>query len=271
MSDLLAWLQFMVPVALILWVALWPLRGRARLVHLAMTTMVVAVVALSGAWLWPSAYAPYGLGVLLIVVAGFGRRRPVARGQARLWPAVFGVLVTGLASIVVAGLVTARMRPPETLALALPFASPAAITEGGARSIINRHRAVARTDSPSLSGWGGMARAVTLRPVDHLGRPFAKARPVLAPCAGQVTGQGNDPRLGTYLMLDCAGRVIVMSDLVTSTPGAGPITAGQIIGTAASLTLHAQSPGTAAHPFSGTPQWLALNGRFPVRGAVLFP
>lgn len=262
--------QIALPILLILWLVIAPLPGRARLIHVAMTFCLLATIILAGQWLWPSAYAPLGLLALLLIAILFGRRRTVDRQRNRLWPAVLASLVTFAAAIAAAGLVTARLRPATVTDIAAPFAAAMVITEGGARQIINRHRAVMDADSPSLLAWQGTAFAISLLPADGLGRIVATPQPVLAPCAGRVTAQGEDQRIGRFVQIDCAGTVVVVSELSTI-DAAGQLTMGQSIGTASTLTLHAQTPGTSTHPFSGTPRWISLNGTFATRGWVLRP
>lgn len=264
------YLQLALPIALIIWLAVMPLAGRARVVHVAMTVAVVAALILTLPWLWPNVYAPVGLILLLALAILLGRHRAVDRRNARLWPGMVAGMATLVAMIAAVGLVIARLRPAMTLDLGLPFATAMVITQGGARQIINTHRAVTDANSPSLSGWQGMADGISLQPVDNLGRVITTAQPVVAPCAGTVVGQGMDTRLGRYVMVQCADHMIVLSDL-TSADARGAVTQGQPIGTALTLTLHAQSPGTAAHPFSGTPAAISLNGTYPVRGFVLRP
>ncbi|MGL4321097.1 MAG: hypothetical protein ACRCS3_09565 [Paracoccaceae bacterium] len=264
------YVQIALPVAMILWLALWPLRGRARLIHAALTIAMVSAVILLFPWLWPSAYAPLLLLGLLVLAILFGRRRATHRHGSSLWPGILAALTTIVVTIGAAGLVTARLRPATALDLAAPFSTAIAITEGGAREVINRHRAVLDTNSPSLSGWTGTAYGTTLQPVDKWGKPITTAQPVLAPCAGQITATGEDTRLGSFVMLTCANDRIVLSGL-TTVSAQGPVSAGAAIGTASSLALHAQTPGTSAHPFSGNPLWITLNGSFPVRGWVIRP
>jgi hypothetical protein len=264
------YIQFAVPLALIFWFAIWPFYGRARWVHIAMTIAILAAIILLFPWLWPSAYAPLGLIALLLLAILFGRRRPVPRFHSRVWPTILAAGLTIAATVLAAGLATARLRPAAAVDLAPPFASAMAITEGGARAVINRHRAVLDPASPSLSSWRGTGHAVSLYPVDRWGRPLTRPQPVLAPCAGRVMATGDDPRLGRYVLMICDGNIVTLSGL-SDTTASGAIEAATPLGTASSLTLHAQTPGTPAHPFSGDPFWITLNGSFPVRGLVLWP
>jgi hypothetical protein len=267
------YLQLALPILLILWLALWPLRGRARLIHVAMTIAIVSGMILLVPWRWPSAYAPLALLAFLILTILIGRRRPPHRHGGSLWPAIFAALATLAAAIGTAGLITARLPPSTPLDLAPPFGTTIAVSEGGARAVINRHRAVLDANAPSLSGWVGTAHGTTLHAVDPWGKPLTAAQPVLAPCAGRVTATGTDGRLGAYVMLACDGHHIVLSGLASlaTLAAAGPVTTGAPLGTATSLTLHAQTPGTSVHPFSGDPRWITLHGRFPVRGLVIRP
>lgn len=264
------YMQIALPIGLMLWLAIWPLRGHARVAHVAMTAGLTAALILWAQWLWPSAYAPLAIGVLLVLVIVLGRRRPVDRRKSRLLPGLLAALLALLATVLAGWLISHRLRPPATLDLTLPFATPAAVTEGGRAVPINRHRAVQDSDSPSLSGWRGLADAVTLWPIDHLGRPLTTAQPVTAPCGGTVASMGNDTRLGRYLVLICTDTWVVLSGM-TQVSASGRVSVGQPVGEALDLTVHAQSPGTPAHLFSGTPVPISMNGTYPVRSWVMRP
>lgn len=264
----MAYLQLIVPLVLILWLAVWPLRGRARWVHVVLVGAAVALIGLVGQWVWPTAYAPFGLMALVVLAVLLGRRRDVGRRQPRVVPGALAAIgaVAALAGVALA--VEARLRPADMLDLTLPGAGRFVVTQGGNHWAINRHLAVNDADMPSLSGWRGQAFAVSLLPVDRFGRAGAAAVTVLAPCTGTVAAQGEDTRLGPYLVLDCTGIWVVLSGL-TKVTATGEVTVGDAVGQGADMVIHAQSPGTAAHPFSGEPKWISLNGVFPVRGAVL--
>ncbi len=264
----MAYLQFGVPLLLILWLAIWPLPGRARWVHAALVAGLIVVVALFAQWLWPSAFAPYVLLGLVLLAALAGRRRALPRGQVRLWPGVLAGMVALAAWTGVGFGVQARLRPAAVTELAMPLAGSALVTQGGRHRSINAHLAVLDRDTPSLSGWRGQAHGVTLVPVDVWGRAVAGPVDVLAPCAGRIADHGTDERLGAYVVLDCAGIEVVLSG-VDAVTVEGTVAAGDPLGRGAGVVIHAQTPGTAQHPFSGDPLWIGLEGVFPVRGMVL--
>jgi hypothetical protein len=268
MENLAQYLQLAVPLLLILWLALWPLRGRARWAHLAMTGVLVGLIALWGQWRWPSAYAPYVLGLLFLGAAVFGRRRSNGRRDSRMLPGFLATLIAMVAAFGLALGVEARLRPADLTDLALPAAGRFAVTQGGNHRLLNTHLVVNDADTPSLTGWRGQAYAIDLQPIDRFGRPLMNGLPVTAPCAGSIAGQGEDTRLGRYLILDCAGTWVVLSGL-DSIAATGPLAVGSLVGQGNRITLHAQTPGTATHPFSGEPLWISLNGTYPVRSAIL--
>jgi hypothetical protein len=268
----MAYLQFGAPVVLILWFALAPLRGRARLAHAALTATCLLIAGLLFRWSWPSAYAPVlFLGVFLLAFV-IGRRRPANPRQPVLWPGFLAGLLALAGGVGVAVLVNARLLPPAGVLLASPFAAPALVTEGGALRLINRHRDVLDPDSPSLGSWRGTAHGISLLPVDRLGRPLPAPQPVQAPCAGGVIAATSDPRLGPLVLIDCGGDWVTVSGLATTAPGIAvgqKVSQGQALGEGGPITLHAQRPASAAHPFSGTPLWLQIAGVKPVRGWIL--
>ncbi len=264
----MALVQIGLPLGMILWLAFWPLRGRARWAHVVLVAGIAGVAALFGQWLWPSAYAPYGLIGLVLLAAVLGRRRAVDRRGGSVWPGVMAG-VAGLAAWagVVMG-IGARLSPGDLVALTAPMRGAVLVTQGGTRAAINAHLAVMDPDTPSLSGWRGQAYAVAVVPVDGWGRVQPVVQDVLAPCAGAVVGQGTDSRAGVYVTLDCAGVWVVLSGL-EEVSAAGAVAEGDVVGQGAGVVIHAQTPGTPQHPFSGDPLWMGLDGVFAVRGMVL--
>jgi hypothetical protein len=272
----MAYLQLGVPALMILWLAVWPLRGRARWVHVGLVAGLVGALALGLQWRWPSAYAPYGLILMTVLAAAFGRRRAVGRqGAGPVWPVLLALLAAVAAWGAVGFGIKVRLPPGGAYRdLALPMAGRVLVTEGGRHWTVNRHQEVTDPDAPSLTGWRGAARAVAVEPVDGWGRAVAAPVEVRAPCGGAVAGRGEDGRLGRYLILECGGAWVVLSGLAGVAVGgpevAGPeVAAGGVLGSGRAVVIHAQSPGTAQHPFSGDPVWIRLGGVFPTRGQVL--
>jgi Peptidase family M23 len=125
-------------------------------------------------------------------------------------------------------------------------------------------------DSPSLTSWRGAGHGVVLVAVDGWGRARGAVMDVRAPCAGQVVLVTTDTRMGQAVVLDCAGTWVVLGQMQTITVAEGAqVATGVALGTAVALSLHAQMPGIAGHPFSGTPLAMVLDDRTAVRGMVL--
>ena len=124
----MAYFQIGLPLALILWLAFWPLRGGARWAHVVLVVGCVAVAGLFGQWLWPSAYAPYGLLGLVVLAAVVGRRRAVDRRGGSAWPGVMAAVAGVIAWGGVALGVDARLRPTDLVALAMPLNGAALVT-----------------------------------------------------------------------------------------------------------------------------------------------
>lgn len=263
------YVQLGVPLVLIAWLAVWPLRGRARMAHVVIVLAVVGLIGVVGQWGWPSAYAPYGLMGLALLAVLVGRRRAVGRGDASGWlGGILAVLVAGAALGGVALAVQAWVRPVAVVALDMPVTGAALVTEGGRHWAINAHRAVLDGDSPSLTGWKGAGEGVTLVAVDAWGRATGGVMDVVAPCAGAVVQMVEDTRLGRAVVLDCAGVWVVLGGM--ETVGAGDaVVAGAAVGTSTVLSMHAQTPGVAAHPFSGDALAVVIADRYAVRGMVL--
>jgi hypothetical protein len=263
------YVQLAVPVGLIIWLAVWPLKGRARWLHAAAVLGVVALIGLVGQWGWPSAYAPFALLGLALLAAVIGRRRPLGRHDRGGWLGGLVMLLVAGVAIAGAGLaVQARLRPTELVALEMPFAGSALVTQGGKLQAINRLRAVLDADSPSLTSWKGVGAGVELVAVDGWGRATGAALAVVSPCAGHVVLVTEDERLGQAVVLDCAGVWVVLGGM-DGVSAQGDVAAGARLGQSARLTVHAQTPGVAAHPFSGDPLAMVLGDRYAVRGMVL--
>jgi hypothetical protein len=262
------YVQLAVPLGLIIWLAVWPLRGGARWAHCAAVIGIVGLVGLSGQWGWPTAYAPYGLSVLAGLAVVFGRRRRVGRHDPPGW--LGGMIAAVLAGVAFAGiglLVQARLPPTDAVPLDMPFLGKALVIQGGGHWAINAQRTVLDADSPSLTSWKGAGHGVVLVAVNGWGRATGGVLNVAAPCAGHVVLVVQDDRLGQAVVLDCAGVWVVLSgmDAVTAK---GDVAIGTKLGQAARLSVHAQTPGVAAHPFSGEALAMMLGNRYAVRGMV---
>ena len=115
-------MQLGLPLALIVWLAVWPLRGRARWVHGVAVLCVVGLIGLVGQWGWPTAYAPYALVGLALLGLLLGRRRAVGRGDPPVWPGgILAVLVAGAACAAIGLILQGRLRPLEVVALDMPL------------------------------------------------------------------------------------------------------------------------------------------------------
>jgi hypothetical protein len=265
------YVQLAVPLGLIVWLAVWPLKGRARWAHAAAVLGVVALIGLVGQWGWPTAYAPYGLLALAVLAAAFGRRRVLGRGDRAGW--LGGTLAAAVAMAAFGGVglaLEARLRPVQVVSLSLPVTGAVLVTEGGNHWAINAQMAVLDPDSPSLTSWRGAGLGVVLVAVDGWGRAKRAVMDVQAPCAGQVVLVTTDARLGQAVVLDCAGDWVVLGGMDGVSVAEGmQVVPGAAVGTAVALTLHAQTPGVAGHPFSGTPLAMVLDDRYAVRGMVL--
>jgi hypothetical protein len=297
--------QLALPLALILWLGLRPLRNRVGFwLQVLAAAFAVAALALAGMglpWWLPLLYA-----LLLVVAAVAGHPRV----QARTWPARatawigviamtgLGVLFGALAAWALAGRAPSAAEPVQ---LGFPFRSGEyLVVNGGSTLPVNFHLETLDLDVPGHRSYHGQSYGVDLVKVDRWGlrasgvlprdpRSYAIfGEPVYAPCAGTVVGARDGlPDLpvpevdrinmtGNFVLLRCAQADVLLAHLREGTVRVREgekIAVGAPLGQIGNsgntsephLHIHAQRPGTAERPFSGAPLPIEFNGRFLVR------
>jgi hypothetical protein len=205
-------LQFVMPLALVAWMALAPPRTRAGFwVQVVASMAALWALALLGIWLLPPWWAPYGFGAALVVAAGVGawRRLPFAPVLSMTWGARATValfIVVGAASAYgIAVALRSRTAPPErAVTFAFPLASGTyLVVNGGSNINTNAHLMTLGASIPRFREWRGQSYGVDIVKLDALG---FRARGVLP----------ADPKAyaiyGARVLAPCAGRVLIAVD-----------------------------------------------------------
>lgn len=247
--------------------------------------------------------------LVAVILAHFRRQRRTLPWPDRIWGWLglvsFGTL--GLFAANQIRLAAGGMHTPggEIINLASPLGPGTyLVANGGAALSLNAHYEVLDTSILAHRPWRGEAYGVDLVAIDRWGlradgiipidpsHYFIFGRPVVAPCAGRVTVADdgfpdmNVPEVdpvnlgGNHIFLRC-GRVDIV--LGHFRKGSLVVHVGQVLATGDKIAeagnsgntsephlhIHAQLPGTAAQPFSGTPLPIRINGRFLVRNERL--
>lgn len=199
--------QLALPFLLIGWLALFPARSAVGLgAQLAAIALGLLALALTGLWLFPPWWSPYGFAVLYLLAAGFALHRrlpftsvlPVGAGA---YVATFLCVLFGVAAGYRAALAWAGRTPPAAQIVDLRFPLAGGnylVVNGGNETVVNAHLETLNAAVDRFRAWRGQSYAVDVVKIDDLGlranglQP-ADARayriygePVLAPCAGKV-------------------------------------------------------------------------------------
>jgi hypothetical protein len=221
-----------------------------------------------------------------------GRATMVAAALLGLWAAVPAMAGWG--------------KSEQSVNLQFPFREGRyLIANGGAAERINGHFMTLR---PSYKQWRGESYAVDLIRIDRAGfrtkekRLFALPKdprayltfdtPVHAPCSGAVERAASDrPDMpvpqrdrdhleGNFVLLRCGSNNVLLGHFRRGQVRAKRgdlVRVGEVIGLVGNsgntdephLHIHAQTPGNAQAPLSGTPLHITFDGRFPVRNMVI--
>jgi hypothetical protein len=192
--------------------------------------------------------------------------------------------------------VEGRWAPAGTVELAFPLRGGTyLVANGGRNTLLNAHQET-RTAGRARA-FRGQSDAVDLVRIDALGRRAQGLQPsdpaayfifgdtVYAPCPGMVVaaadGLPDQPppiterahMAGNHVVLACGEFWVLLGHLqrgsVRATPGLR-VSAGEPVGRVGNtgntaephLHIHAQTPGTDAAPFAGTPIPMRLDGRY---------
>ncbi|MCL4775316.1 MAG: peptidoglycan DD-metalloendopeptidase family protein [Burkholderiaceae bacterium] len=199
-------LQFVVPLALIVWLAVLPRRSWLGFsLHVLVTGVWLMAVALCGLWTVLPWWTAHLLGLVLVATALLRLRTHAAFTPIPTGPASWLVLGAGLIVLMtsvtqIVSALAGRIPVPGTTAdVAPPFEEGIfLVVNGGSNERVNAHLKVLSTDVPRYRAWLGQAYGVDLIRVDPFGLRASGLQPeradayrgfgtaVHAPCPGTI-------------------------------------------------------------------------------------
>ena len=255
MTTLLV-LQLTLPLILVGWIALAPLRSRLGFATVvAATACVLLSIGLVGIALFPPWWTPYAFGLLLVPAAliGLARRRPfrsVLPASSWGWVITALLLTTSLAAVYLSAGAVAGRSPASGKVVELRFPLTAGtylIASGGSNLRINPHLMTLDPGERRFAAWLGQSYGIDIVKIDRFGLRAAGLLPaepgayeiygatVLAPCAGEVVVAIDglpDMRVpeadrnhlaGNHLILRCGDVDVLLGHL---RPGSFKVVAG---------------------------------------------
>lgn len=247
MSWMVLITQIGLPLALLLWLALFPASGLFALGLQALSVGAFLLgIGLAALWTMPPFWVPYlyWVAFVALVIWHFVAGRFVGNG---LWTSTAGpttliLLAFGLGCVGgYMGLLAwqGRAQPPvETVDIAPPFAPGTyLVAHGGSTKMVNVHLNTLDESIERVRAWRGQSRALDIFRISQLGLhksgwlPPDPARyttfgtPVLAPCEGSVAKvvdgfrdmtvpeMDRDNLPGNYVAIDCNGFFVILAHL----------------------------------------------------------
>jgi hypothetical protein len=293
--GLLAWLTFGRPTSRTEW-----------LIRALLVACYLVATAIGGLWLILPWYTPviYGGLFLLAMLRSLRRWETLpALPRAPLRPAGTAVIGTLLVfSVALATYILSGWRTPEgAVKLSFPLRDGTyVVVNGGGNELINAHYGTLKGER--FLPWRGQSYGVD---IEKLNRYGFRARgilpkqltayeifgePLYSPCAGEVlfavdgVEEMTPPEMdrqhmaGNHVILQCGSAWILLGHLQKGSlrVNAGArLEQGELIGQVGNtgntgephLHIHAQRPGTADAPLSGSPLPIRFGDRYPVRNA----
>jgi hypothetical protein len=299
--------QLLIPMSLLAWLAFGrPSSVSAWVIRAVLTACYLVAIGVGGLWLTLPWYTPVIYVVLLLfaIVYSFRRVRTVAvfptsrRGLAGLITvAIVAVFAFGMSWYMISGWHT----PEDAVELSFPLRSGTyLVVSGGGNELINAHYKT--LEGERFRSWRGQSYGVDIEKLNGLGlraRGLLPKRltayeifgePVYAPCAGEVivakdgVEEMTPPEMdrqnmaGNHVILKCGSAWILLGHLQKGSVrvnAGGRLEQGELIGRVGNtgntgephLHIHAQRPGNADAPLSGSPLPIRFGDRYPVRNA----
>jgi hypothetical protein len=296
--------QVVLPFGLALWLLFRPPRDWLTFGVVALAAALVSsALVLTGLWTvlpwwWPWGCAGLSLGGALHAVQ---RKRSTLPTGWRYGASAAALALAVIGAWFSLRGIAGRQFPTGFVALAFPLPPGRYIVaNGGANLTVSSHAETLDLRIARHRLWRGQSYGVDIVALNIAGRSASGliptdprdyaiyGRPVLAPCAGLIVvalGTVQDspmplnsevPSAGNHVLLRCRDADIVLAHF---RPGSLRVSAGTVVmsgeviaevgnsgsSTEPHLHIHAQSEGTAAAPFSGSPLPIRLNQRLPMR------
>ncbi|MGZ9809053.1 M23 family metallopeptidase [Pseudoroseicyclus sp. H15] len=300
MDPFLFVMQVVLPVGLLVWLWLAPMRGGVPLaLQVVATGTALVAIAMVAPFAMPPYWLPWLYGALFVALA----IRALLRAQRGIWPAG-PVASIALAPVLALGIYGATQiaealpgqRPPpgvELVDIAPPLPAGWYVVEnGGSRLAVNGHMHLLG-EAGADAGQAYALDIIRIRPsglrTDGW-RPADPARyegfgtPILAPCDGAVTAakdgapdmpvpeaDGDHPE-GNFVALECGGVTILLAHL---RQGSLTVAEGEAVTTGSPLAELGNS-GNTTEPHlhvhaerAGTPLALTIDGAFYARNDLI--
>jgi hypothetical protein len=293
----------LLPLPLLLWLAITPLKSPILRAAQALATVAVFLaIALVG--VWPAWWLPHLYWTLLVIALIFGLRRPIRPTGALGRAAGVGLVAIGAFGLFIsAQAIRGRDPPPGPVAdLSSPLRGENfQVVHGGFGLLINPHmRTLARATDRQRQYYGQSYALdiVAHGPLGFIANGIEPRDPrrwaifgaaVHAPCSGiavqaidglrdmPVPEMDSEHMVGNHVLLRC-GKVDVL--LAHMASGSVAVTSGKLVqegqflgrvgnsgnSSAPHLHIHAQRPGPPEAPFSGVPLPMRFEGKFLARG-----
>lgn len=301
---LLPAIQLGLPLLLVIWLWVFPISKRIGLaVQFLAVVSVIAAMWLAGIWTSVPRWSLAAIAALAIIAAvRGGRQAPGKLGLGGWLQFIASLALLVFAGGALSEIWRGHQPPPiASVKLAMPLkGGDLVVANGGSSLLLNAHQDTLDLSIPLHRLWRGQSYGVDIVAMPRLGttsdgtRPADPkryaifGRPIHAPCAGTVVTLSTDrpdlavPKVdrkimeGNHIKLRCNGVEVVMAHLkqgsIKVTIGQS-VKVGQIVGAVGNsgmsdephLHIHAQTPGTAAAPFSGKPIAMLFNNRFFAR------
>ncbi|CAN5753944.1 hypothetical protein BH11GEM2_BH11GEM2_37410 [soil metagenome] len=296
--------QVILPLGLALWLLFQPPRDWLTfgLVALA-AALVTSALVLTGLWTILPWWWPWGCAGISFasVLRAVPRKRSLLPRGWRAGAGAVALALVGIGAWFTLQGIAGRHFPTGFADLAFPLPHGRYIVaNGGANLAVSSHAETLDLSVPRYRLWQGQSYGVDIVALNAAGRSTSGfiptdprryaiyGRPVLAPCAGLIvvavdTVQDSPiplnsevPSAGNHVVLRCGGVDIVLAHFRPGSlhvPAGTVVVSGQLVAevgnsgssTEPHLHVHAQSAGTAAAPFSGSPLPIRLDQRMPLR------
>lgn len=260
-------LQLVLPLALLAWLAAWPLRSVAGLIVQSLAAgLTILAVSLGGLWLIPPWWTPYLLGLLWVCAAALGVLR-ITRTKRTAWPlgasawvvAAVLLVLAMLALFVIVSALSGR-QPDQTriVSLEAPLrGGPYLIVSGGSNERVNAHVRTLRPTTARMAAFRGQSFGLDIVELDRWGMASDGIMPadpaaysifgqsVHAPCDGMVVSAIDGfpdqrvpqtdlvNRAGNHVLLECDGAIVVLGHFRRGSVAVAEgerVSAGQVLG-----------------------------------------
>jgi Peptidase family M23 len=236
--------QTLVPVALLAWLNLFPMRSRwTYMVQILCVGLVLVAFALAGLWMLPPWWVPYLFGALFVFIVAGQRLGPFSKPEmhSESWISLLGLGAAALLAAYAVYLGIAALKGRSTADqivanITMPLAQGRfLIAQGGSNKTVNEHYTTLDESVPRYAAWRGQSKGLDIIKIDRFGfrasgllpenpaEYYTFDSPVLAPCDGPVVEaldgirdmpvpqMDREHMLGNHVIIQCDGFFIVLA------------------------------------------------------------